>query len=53
VLQQEMGLIQTQVEVCSWGLQILGTSLGGPWWIPESHAKTPTPSAEAPAAYSF
>lgn len=40
-----MGLIQTQVEVCSWGTQTLGTSLGESWWIPESHAKTPTPSA--------
>lgn len=36
MLQQEMGLIQTQVEVCSWGTQTLGTSSREPWWVPES-----------------
>lgn len=36
MLQQEMDLIQTQVEVCSWGTQTLGTSSGEPWWVPES-----------------
>lgn len=28
MLQQGMGLIQTQVEVCSWGTRALGTSAG-------------------------
>lgn len=31
MVQQEMYLIQTQVEVCGWGTQTLGTSLGELW----------------------
>lgn len=53
MVQQELGLIQTQVEVCSWGTQTMGTSLGELWWIPKSHMLKHPPLSPSPCCLAL